>query len=61
MRRARSLARFYNKLSICLRFLLHHHTSNDPYVFLTYLFREMLMARRTKPKIATTKESTRME
>lgn len=45
----------------CLMFSLQHHTSNDLYVFLTYLFREMLMDRRTKPKIVTTKESARME
>lgn len=39
----------------------HHHTPKDPQIFLTHLFRTMLMARRRRPKIMTAKESARME
>lgn len=48
--------------SVCLGGVsVHHHTPKDPQIFLSHLFRTMLMPRRRRAKIMATKESARME
>lgn len=39
----------------------YHHTPKDSQIFLSHLFRTMLMVRRTRPKIMVARESARTE